>query len=301
MKKYRKLLILLGVFIVLIIVYISLKGYNTDKAKKEAEKNTVKITDIASLKGIAYESEGQSMEFVKEKKKWYYKKDKDFPLYQSYPESLEKQLKELTATRELKSGDSLEDYGLKTPSTTITLTAKDGKETKLYVGSAAGEDYYVTVDDKKKVYTVEGAAVSELQYDLNSMVKPDTFPTIGSDNLKEVSITEKGKTTVYKADDKKQKKDIASISGGLGTFSFTSCASYDTKTEDLKNYGLDEDSRITVKITYKDDDKKTQTVTLYVGSQDQNGQSYYVQKEGSKMVNTASIDVVTSILNKSSK
>lgn len=299
MKKGKKMLLLLGVFVLLIIVYLVLGNYNDDKARKEAEK-TVHVTDISDLTGISYTDGSQTISFVKEKKKWYVKDDKDFPLSKTIPETLEKTLKKLPATRELKDADNLEDYGLKEPAATITLTAKDGKETKLYVGSAAGQDIYAADENKAKIYTVSGEVLGDLPYDLNSMVEMDTFPTIGEDNLEEAAVTKGGKTTTYKADDKKQKKAIATIQGGLGTFAFSSCANYSPSEKDMSTYGLDEKNRTTVKITYKDDDKKTKTVTLYVGKADETGQNYYVQKDGSSMVNLSAVSAVDSILNKES-
>lgn len=300
-KKNMRMLALLLVFVVLLVVYFVLNSYNADEAEKKAKKEadeTVHVTDISSLTGITYESQGKIMSLVKEDK-WYAKDKKDFPLSQETAEKLEETLKKLTATREFKDADALEDYGLKEPLTTFTLTDKDGKETKLYIGETTGEDCYVTTGEKSKVYTVTAEPFSDLKYDLNSMAELDKLPAIGSGKLEEAAVTEKGKTTTYKASDKKQAKTINAIEAGLGTFAFTSCANYKASDEDLKTYGLDKDKRITVKYTYKDEDKKSQTLTLHIGKADESGQSYYIQKDDSEMVCLAEMSAVNTILNKS--
>ena len=76
----------------------------------------------------------------------------------------------------------------------------------------------------------------------------DTFPTLSTGNLKKVLITKNGKTTTYTS----KKKNLDGIAGGLGVFTFGDCQNYYASQSDLKKYGLDSDSRITVDITYKE-------------------------------------------------
>lgn len=297
MKKSKNMLILFGVLVVLLAVYFGIDHYNDSKDEKEA-KNTSYITDVDGLEKISYDNGEDTFTFVKKDDKWHVEDTEDFPLTQSIPEQLESTFKKLEAVRELKNADELGDYGLEEPSLTISLTADDGSEISLYVGNAAGDDYYMTEGDKNKVYTVSSSALSSLSFDLNSMAELDEFPTIGSGKLKEAAITEDGKTTTYKSSNDDDEETINSIEGGLGTFAFSACANYKATGDDLAEYGLDEENRTTVKFTYKDDDKKTQTVTLYVGSTDDTGQTAYVQLDGSDMVCTASASSVNTILNK---
>ena len=80
---------------------------------------------------------------------------------------------------------------------TITLKNADGEEQNIYIGNAAGEDYYMTVGDKEKIYTVDYSVVNAMNFDLDSMLQKETFPSIGSDNIKKVTITKAGETTEY--------------------------------------------------------------------------------------------------------
>ena len=115
-----------------------------------------------------------------------------------------------------------------------------------------------------------------------------------SKGLKKVLITKNGKTTTYTS----KKKNLDGIAGGLGVFTFGDCQNYYASQSDLKKYGLDSDSRITVDITYKDTDtKKTKNIVLYIGKKDSDEKNYYVQLKGSHMVYLSDKDVVKNILN----
>ena len=46
------------------------------------------------------------------------------------------------------------------------------------------DSYYMTVGDKEKIYTVDYSVVNAMNFDLDSMLQKDTFPSIGADNIK---------------------------------------------------------------------------------------------------------------------
>ena len=84
----------------------------------------------------------------------------------------------------------------------------------------------------------------------------------------------------------------------LSGFYFTDCADYHVTDATLGNYGLAEDQRTKVELTYKDtsDDDKEKTVTFYVGSKDDGATYYYVQMDGSQRVSRVLIDTVEKAL-----
>ena len=59
----------------------------------------------------------------------------------------------------------------------------------MYIGNTTGENYYVTINDTKKVYTITSDLVTSLQFDLSGLVENDSVPSIGSGNLKKVEVT----------------------------------------------------------------------------------------------------------------
>ena len=246
------------------------------------------------LTSISYNN-GQNLSFVKRNGTWFYEKDSEFPVEQSYLTSMASQFQKIEAVRKLKNGDSLKDYGLEQPAYTIRVKDKKGTQTTYYIGNTSGDNYYLTLDDKSTVYTVSADLLSGLSYSLNDMMQTDTFPTLSSGNLKKVVITNGSRKKTYTS---KSKNDMDSIAGGLGVFTFGDCQNYSVKDKDLAKYGLDSDSRVTVDITYKDTEtKKSKSLTLYIGSKDKSGENYYVKLKDSKMVYLSDADIVKNILN----
>ena len=97
-----------------------------------AEANTVTVTDISDLQEISYQYEGNDFAFAKNEDVWYYTKDKEFPVAQSYIDAMATSFGNLTAVRELKETDQLSDYGLENPKYTIHLKDSEGTETDVY-------------------------------------------------------------------------------------------------------------------------------------------------------------------------
>lgn len=297
MKKYKSLIILLAVLVVLVVAYVVTGQLKKKSAEKENEEKQIAVLDMSDITSIQYMNGTDTMSFIKEDGTWYSESDKEFPLQQSSLKTMAETFGTLSANRELTDGDTLADYGLEEPQYTITLKNADGEEQNIYIGNAAGEDYYMTVGDKEKIYTVDYSVVNAMNFDLDSMLQKETFPSIGSDNIKKVTITKAGETTEYDADNSDQSDDITAIGGGLGAAYFVDCVDYSVQADELAQYGLDEAQRTTVTVVYTDSDDKEQTFTLYVGGRDESDAYNYVQMDGSKMVNTMTKETVNNILN----
>lgn len=297
MKKYKSLIILLAVLVVLVVAYVVTGQLKKKSAEKENEEKQIAVLDMSDITSIQYTNGTDTMSFIKEGGTWYSESDKEFPLQQSSLKTMAETFGTLSANRELTDGDTLADYGLEEPQYTITLKDADGEQQNIYIGNAAGEDYYMTVGDKEKIYTVDYSVVNAMNFDLDSMLQKDTFPSIGADNIKKVTITKAGETTEYDADNSDQSDDITAIGGGLGAAYFVDCVDYSVQADELAQYGLDEAQRTTVTVVYTDSDDKEQTFILYVGGRDESDAYNYVQMDGSKMVNTMTKETVNSILN----
>lgn len=297
-KKKKSMILLFAVLLVLVAAYFILQSWNKSQDKKEQakeESENIYITDIDTITDIKYNIGSGDMEFTKEDGTWYVTADKDFPLAQSYPEQMADTFKKLKAERELKDGDSLEDYGLTEPVYTVSLTDGEGGETTLYYGNVAGDNYYVTVGDEGKVYTVSSTTISDLQYSLEDMAQLDTYPNIGSGNLKKEVITQGGQTTTYDSENDDDAQNIAAVAGGLGAVTLSKAADYSVEDKDLAGFGLDEGSRTTVEAVYTSDDKE-KTLTLYIGGTDGSG-NRYVMMNDSRIVYLISEEICKNILN----
>lgn len=298
-KKKKSMVLLLLLLLILLGVYFGLQAWNKDQEKKQQakeEEETIYVTDIDELVKIKYNVGKGDMSFQKEDGRWYNSEDKDFPLAQTYPEQMADTFSALKAVRELEDGDSLADYGLKEPAYTVELTDAEGNKTVLYYGNAAGDNYYVTPGDTGKVYTVSSTSISDLQYSMEDMAQLDTYPTIGSGNLKKEVIKQGDSTTVYDSENEEDTENIAAVAGGLGAVTLSEAADYSAEEKDLAGFGLDDSTKITVEVTYTQDEED-KTMTLYIGNPDDNG-NRYVMLNDSKIVYLISDEICNNILNK---
>ena len=295
MKKKKGPLILIGVLVLLLILYFALSTWNKKQDSKEEE--TVKVTDLktSEITGVKYDLGTGEMNFEKDGDTWYYTADKDFPLRQSYPKTVADAMGQFSAYRELEDADALEEYGLDHPTYTVTLTDEDGTVTTIKVGNATGNDYYATVDDTEKVYTIPATSLDDIQTELDQIAQLDTYPSIGSGNLKKEVITQNGETTTYDSENEDQAEDVAAVAGGLGAVKLSEAADYSVDDANLAGYGLDATSRITVDVTYTSDDED-QTMTLYIGGENGSGDRYVMMND-SRIVYLISDEICKNVLN----
>ena len=281
-RKKKKTIILLVMILLLIVANGAASAWNDKsekKKEKEAEASKIYLTDAGDITAYSYSDGNQNMSFTKADDTWKYDEDNEIPVNQDTVQSTADAIRQMEAVRELENPDQLSDYGLDKPSYTIQFQDNDGVTTEILIGNGAGENYYATVGDSGKVYTISSDFQNYLQFDLTNLVQYDTVPSIGSGNLKNVTITENGTDTVYEDDDQ-----VGELAGGFGTLSLTDCVNYHASTEELVEYGLDEGQRITAKAIYTDSSDKEQTFTAYLGKTDDAGENRYIMVEGSDMV-----------------
>lgn len=301
-KKKKTLVCLAGILILLLFVYagiIVFQDHQEQERKKEAEAQKIYITDLKGISDIQYDVGNGRIHLTKEDDVWYDGEDPDFPLAQSYPKQMEDTLRKLQAERKLEEGDTLEDYGLQDPVYTVNLTDTDGKKTTLYFGNTTGDSYYVTLDEKTEIYTVKNTVITDLSYTMEEMAQLDVFPSIGSGNLKKVTILQNGKTTVYDSEKEEDETAIAVIAGGLGAVTLTDVAEYSAAQEDLARYGLDEKNRITETVVYTQDTTEKE-LTVYLGKEDGNGARYLMLSD-SKIVYRVESEKCRNMLNQNTE
>lgn len=304
-SKQRTLWILLAVLAALLIVFFSMKHINEKKTEEEKKKQadeTVQIYEADSLTGISYEdSEGQTMTFEKDGKGWKYTGDTSIPLSESAMSSMETAFMDIAAVKEIKEPDALGDYGLDKPAYKLLLTGENGKSDLLLIGSAAGDNYYLMHEDDEKVYTVSADILTQMVWELADVVQKESFVSVTDQNfVKQVVTKGDGTETTFDAADEEQKDAVAAVSGGYSGFYFTACEDYHVTEKTLSDYGLDEKTRTKVVLTYNetggDGDSEEKELTYYVGEKDSAGTYYYVQLDGSQMVNTVTASSVEAAL-----
>ena len=300
MKKKKGMIVMLCVLCVLLAVYFILQNRNAreeekEKAQEEADIIYVTDTDAADITSFSFNMGNGTLSFEKRGGQWYYADDEDFPLDQSIPEQITEEISRITADRELKDGDALADYGLDSPAYTLEYADDSGEMVTVNFGNLTGDDYYVSVSGGDSVYTVASTLADDLNYTLDDMAVLDEYPSIGSGNLVRETITRNGETTTYDSENEDQTEDIAAVAGGLGAVTLSEAADYSVSDEDLRSFGLDEESRITVEAVYTDDGEE-KVLTLYIGDENEDG-NRYVMINDSRIVYLISDEICQNILN----
>ncbi len=302
MNQKKKLLILCVVMVVLLVAFLIIKTSNdaSEAEQLAAEEQAVLDSmiyvsniDSTTVTGVSWTyTDELSFELVDDV--WTYAEDSAFPLSTSYVTSVVDSFSVVVAERELSAEEGLASYGLEEPQYEASLTDADGVTTTFYIGNLASDDnYYVTTGDKTSVYTITSDVVSSILYGMTDIIVGDTFTAVTSDMITKVVKTLGETETTYTADD----ADILEvIATGAASLAFDTCVDYATDDESLSVYGLTEESRGTITITYEvtttetlDDGTEETTVETYeeelwVGLSDETGENFYVQVAGSGLV-----------------
>lgn len=193
MKRQKKQLVFLAVILLLGIAgLLALQHYNKSKEEEqakqeEAEKVYVTGLDENDVTGFSYLYNGVALEFTKEEDTWYYTGDRSVSLDQDAVSAMVNTMTTLTAQQELTEYGELSEYGLNTPSNTITLTTEDGT-VSVYVGSQNSMlgQYYVKTSESDSLYLVSGTVYSTFQKGVTELTAQEEADT----ETEEVSAVE---------------------------------------------------------------------------------------------------------------
>ena len=167
MKKYKSMVILLAVFVVVFTLYFVMKAVNENQGDNDVEE-TIMVTDFDSLVSLEYTNGETTMSFVKEEGAWTVKDNDEITLDSDSVDSIASTLSQVAAVRVLEGADELSSYGLDEPAYTITMESESGVTMTLYIGDAVEENYYASTNDKVVVYTIGSSAVTNLEFDITA-------------------------------------------------------------------------------------------------------------------------------------
>ena len=288
MKKSTKLVSAVVVLAVLGGVYVGLNTYvskeeQTESSSEEENKTevfSVKTEDIKSLEFIVDKKETT---FEKKDDSWVKKDETDFPVNQTTLDSAASAIETVEADRVLENVDNLTEYGLDSPSNTITVDTSDGT-TKFNIGdeNTSTNQYYITKDDDDStVYVVAASTVTPFMDSLYDYAQGEDFPTIDSSTVKKVQVSENkdsyvleensdGATWDVSGDGNSDKESAdttaaGNVTSGLGNFAFDQFVNYNA--EDLSQYGLDK-PYATITVDYQEKVKNNSTDSTESGEND---------------------------------
>ena len=278
MKKSTKLVSAVVVLAVLGGVYVGLNTYVSKEEKTESSEGesktevfSVKTDDIKSLEFIVDKKE---VTFEKKDDSWVKKDETAFPVNQTTLDSAASAIKKVEADRVLEDVEDLTEYGLDSPSNTVTVDTADGT-TKLNIGdeNTSTNQYYISKDDDDStVYVVAADTVSPFMNSLYDYAQGEDFPTIDSSTVKKVQVSENkdsyvleensdGATWDVSGDGSSDKESAdttaaGNVTSGLGSFAFDQFVNYNA--EDLSQYGLDK-PYATITVDYQENDSTDST------------------------------------------
>ena len=287
MKKSTKLVSAVVVLAVLGGVYVGLNTYVSKEEKTESSEEesktevfSVKTDDIKSLEFIVDKKE---VTFEKKDDSWVKKDETAFPVNQTTLDSAASAIEKVEADRVLEDVEDLTEYGLDSPSNTVTVDTADGT-TKLNIGdeNTSTNQYYISRDDDDStVYVVAADTVSPFMDSLYDYAQGEDFPTIDSSTVKKVQVSEDkdsyvleensdGTTWDVSGDGSSDKESAdttaaGNVTSGLGSFAFDQFVNYNA--EDLSQYGLDK-PYATIAVDYQEEVKDDSTDSTKSGEND---------------------------------
>ena len=273
MKKSTKLVSAVVVLAVLGGVYVGINSYvskeesagSSSEEESKTEVFSVKTDDIKSLEFII---DKKDTTFEKKDDSWVKKDETAFPVNQTTLDSAASALEKVEADRVLEKVDDLTEYGLDSPSNSVTVTTADGT-TKFNIGdeNTSTNQYYISKDDEDStVYVVAADTVTPFMNSLYDYAQGEDFPTIDSSTVKKVQVSEDKDSYVLEENSDGATWDVSTdgssdketadttaagnVTSGLGNFAFDEFVNYNA--EDLSQYGLDK-PYATITVDYQEE------------------------------------------------
>ena len=287
MKKSTKLVSAVVVLAVLGGVYMGLNTYVSKEEKTESseEKSKTKVFSVKTddIKSLEFIVDKKDVTFEKKDDSWVKKDETAFPVNQTTLDSAASAIETVEADRVLEDVEDLTEYGLDSPSNTVTVDTADGT-TKLNIGdeNTSTNQYYISKDDDDStVYVVAADTVSPFMDSLYDYAQGEDFPTIDSSTVKKVQVSEDkdsyvleensdGATWDVSGDGSSDKESAdttaaGNVTSGLGSFAFDQFVNYNA--EDLSQYGLDK-PYATITVDYQEEVKNDSTDSTESGEND---------------------------------
>ena len=288
MKKSTKLVSAVVVLVVLGGVYVGLNTYVSKEEKTESSSEEESKTEVFSvktddIKSLGFIVDKKAVTFEKKDDSWVKKDETAFPVNQTTLDSAASAIETVEADRVLEDVEDLTEYGLDSPSNTVTVDTADGT-TKFNIGdeNTSTNQYYISRDDDDStVYVVAADTVSPFMNSLYDYAQGEDFPTIDSSTVKKVQVSEDkdsyvleensdGATWDVSGDGSSDKESAdttaaGNVTSGLGSFAFDQFVNYNA--EDLSQYGLDK-PYATITVDYQEEVEDDSTDSTNSGEND---------------------------------
>lgn len=272
MKKSTKLVSAVVVLAVLGGVYVGLNTYvtkeeSTESSSEEGSKTEVYSAKTDDIKSLEFIIDKKDTVFEKKDDSWVKKDETAFPVNQTTLDSAASALEKVEADRVLENVDDLTEYGLDSPSNSVTVTTDDGT-TKFNIGdeNTSTNQYYIAKDDEDStVYVVSSSTVTPFMNSLYDYAQGEDFPTIDSSTVKKVQVSQDEDSYILEENSDGATWDVSTdgsdketadttaagnVTSGLGSLAYDQFTDYNA--EDLSKYGLDK-PYATITVDYQEE------------------------------------------------
>ena len=327
MKRLVKLIVLFAVLAGLIVGYVLYSNYVAEQEKENTEipeDTTVNVLSIeeSSVTSIEYEYGEEAVNLKKKGDKWLWAEDEDFPLKQSYPEYMLDNLTNIVADRLVADNlDNEADFGMDEPNFVINYSTSSGEEYVYTIGgyNSAAKCYYIKSSVADKIYMTKKAAVEPFVYYILEMAEVDSLAKFEAEKITSVEYTVGGRNYMLTTDSaganfytkpynyfyvgengiKVAADGVASAEflNSVEALSLGGVIAFKPDAEKLSECGLDENTKIVLKVTFDEEVSADETDTsvtvtksnnfsVIVGKGvDEDGEdAYYAMIEGSELL-----------------
>lgn len=167
--KGKRLIAALVVLVLCIGGYFLVKSLDLKKVKEEDPEYMIQV-DSSEITNFSFVRDGQTLSFTKTEDIWNYDGDGSLTMNQTSMKSMAAVLAQVEAKQILTEHEELSEYGLDSPSNTITFTA--GGETKtILVGNEnkAASGFYVKMDGDDTVYLISETLPNKFDCGLDTL------------------------------------------------------------------------------------------------------------------------------------
>lgn len=203
-KQWITVLVLVGCLLLLGGVYALLPDTSSEE-QEEAEEESLYSIEEREITGLHYSNKYADVSLVKKEDSWILSGDEDFPVAQEKVELMVTDVASMSFSRTVtEECEDLSEYQLDEPTLQIEITTEEGEVKNIIYGmkSDVAGGYYVSVDDRKKVYIVTNDTTIDFEYSVNQLMEVPALPEIETDYV-----------TSYRVD-KRKGADFAAVYAG---------------------------------------------------------------------------------------
>ena len=195
--KGKKLILVLALLVVCLAAYFAVRQLNLEETNAE-ETDIIYINQAETdeIIGFSFVNNGETLSFTKDGETWKYDGNEALSMNQVSMTSMVAMLAKIEAENKLEDHEALSEYGLDTPSNTITITTKEGTK-ELLIGNEneAVDGYYAMINGEDIVYLISSTLPNKFNCSLDTLEETETETEETETEIKETEkLTEMEET-----------------------------------------------------------------------------------------------------------